>query len=54
MVEIDRLRALRFQVIGQECRVAVLVIGVVVDVLGHVAIENLKGSGVERVPPSDS
>src|SRR2546428_4028775 len=50
VIEVDCRRALRSQVRVQEGGMANLIIGVVVDVLVHVAVKNLKGSRVERIP----
>src|SRR5215469_16180191 len=49
LTEVDCLRALRFQVRFQKGGVADLIIGVVVDILGHVAIKNLKGAHIKRI-----
>jgi hypothetical protein len=54
VTKVDCLGAFGFQVRFQEGGVADLIIGIVVDILGHVAIENLKGSRVEWIPPIGS
>src|SRR5580704_1530485 len=52
--EVNRLRTLRLQVCFQEGSVADLVIGIVVNILGHVAIKNLKSGHIEWIPSIDS
>src|SRR2546427_343572 len=49
-IKVDGRRALRSQVRVKEGGMADLIIGIVVDILVHVAIKNLKGSGVEWIP----
>ena len=50
VIEVDCRRALRSQVRVKEGGMANLIVGVVVNVLVHVAVKNLKGSRVEWIP----
>jgi len=50
LIETHLIRALGSQVGVDERLVAELILGVVMDVLRHVAIELLKGQGVRRIP----
>ena len=52
LVQVDRLRAVRLQVRVDEVRVALLVVGVVVDVLGDVLVQHRERPGVGRVSAS--
>jgi hypothetical protein len=51
-VQVDRFRAVRFQVGVDEGGVRDLVVGVVVDVLVHVLVQHLDRLGVVRIPAS--
>ena len=52
LVQVDRVRAVRLQVGVDEGGVADLVVGVVVDVLGHVLVQHRDGLGVGGVAAS--
>ena len=52
LVQVDGVRAVRRQIRVDEVRVALLVIGVVVDVLGDVLVQHREGPGVGPVPGS--
>src|SRR5580704_14936086 len=52
--EVNRFCTLRLQVRFQEGNVADLVVGIVVNILGHVAIKNLKSANMERIPTVDA
>src|SRR5207302_9378816 len=49
-IQIDRIRALRNQVRVDEREVGELILGIVVDVLGRVPIQHLKGLDIGRTP----
>jgi hypothetical protein len=52
--QVHGLCAFGFQEIVQKSMVADLIIRVVVNVLRHVAIQDLEGGGIERIPAIDS
>ena len=52
--QVDWLDPDRFQVITEESRVADFIIGVVMNVLRHVAIEKLQGLGIGHIAPVKS
>ena len=51
-VQVDRFRAVRPEICVDEVRVALLVVGVVVDVLGEILVQHRQGPGVGLVPAS--
>jgi len=55
LLQIDGISALGHQVRVDERKVAHLILGIVVDILGHVSIQHLEGSGVActAAPPWD-
>src|SRR5712692_6055960 len=48
LVQVDYVRAFGFQVSVNEYFVGQLILGIVMDILIHVAVENLQGRGVDR------
>jgi len=52
LLKIDRLRPLSCQIRVDEIEVGELIVGIVVDVIGHVVINRLQGFGVSFVPAS--
>ncbi len=54
MAQVHGLRALGFQEIVEKPVVADLIIGVVVNVLSHIAVEDLEGGRVQRVSAVNS
>ena len=52
LIQIDWLRAFRDQICVQEILVSELILGIVMDVLGHVPIQDLQGFGVGWIPSS--
>ena len=52
--EVERLRAFRFQVVLKKPGVTDLVVGIVVDVLRHVPIEELQRLHIGGIPASES
>src|SRR4030095_9048508 len=54
LIQIDWVCALRNQVGVDELEVGELILGVVVDILGHVLIQLFQGSDVRCTSPSDS
>ena len=50
LIEMDWLRALRDQVCVEEVLVSELILGIVMDVLVHVPIQDFQGFGVDWIP----
>src|SRR4029077_11071694 len=48
----DRLCSLGLQVGVKECEMGVLILGIIVDVLVHIAIKDFQGLGIDRTPSS--
>ena len=50
LIQVDRLSSIRNQIGVDEREVGELILGIVVDILGHVRIQHAKGLGVGSIP----